>query len=184
MHTDRPPRERYLRGPPLSSGVSRTPPSPRGGDHQEVSGDPPQGSGDVEQVIALECDAGGHFGGTLRLSPKTSRSTARTDTRHFALRCASRRVPILGWRCPASSNATVGPSSPQRERIGRHLRFLPRCDHEPGLPSERASCCRRLDRLAVYPAPPDQPGDHRVRVPHVTGLEIIAAPHGRRHLRD
>jgi transposase len=42
----------------------------------------------------------------------------------------------------------------------------------------------RLDRLGVCPAARNQPGDHRVRVPHFTGFEIIAAPHGRRHLRD
>jgi hypothetical protein len=65
-----------------------------------------------------------------------------------------------------------------------YLRFLPPCDHEPGLPSRRASCCRRVDRLDVHPAARDQPRDHRVRVPHVARLEVIAARHGRRHLGD
>ena len=50
------------------------------------------------------------------------------------------------------------------------------------MPPRCASSCRRLDRSGVYPAPSDQPGGHRVGVPHLTGTQLITAPHGRRHL--
>ena len=30
----------------------------------------------------------------------------------------------------------------------------------------------------------DEPGDHRVRVPHLARLELVASPHRRRHARD
>ena len=52
------------------------------------------------------------------------------------------------------------------------------------MPPRRTSSRRRVDRRSVDPTSRDQPGDHRVRVPHVTGPEFIAAPHRRRHLRD
>jgi hypothetical protein len=79
----------------------------------------------------------------------------------------------------ARSPTRTAPASPRGER--RHLRFLPPCN-EPGLPSRRTSCCGRLDRLAGHSAARDQPGGHRVGVPHLTGLESIsrsacASPH-------
>jgi hypothetical protein len=41
-----------------------------------------------------------------------------------------------------------------------------------------------VDRADVEPRAGDQPGDHRVRVPHLARAELVAAPHRRRHLGD
>ena len=64
------------------------------------------------------------------------------------------------------------------------LLVLPARNYEPGLPAGRASPCRRLNQVGVYPAARDHPRDHRVRVPHVTGRKLISTPHGSRDLPD
>jgi hypothetical protein len=43
---------------------------------------------------------------------------------------------------------------------------------------------RRLDRLGVNPAARDHPRDHGVRVPHLTRVKLITAPHRGGHPRD
>ena len=50
----------------------------------------------------------------------------------------------------------------------------------PGCPPARG----RADRVDISSAAGDQPGDQRVRVPHVTGSELIATPDEGWHLRD
>jgi hypothetical protein len=39
-----------------------------------------------------------------------------------------------------------------------------------------------MDRVDIEPAARDQPGDHRVRVPHLADPQLIASPDRRRHL--
>ena len=49
------------------------------------------------------------------------------------------------------------------------------------MPAWRASTGRGLDRLSGEAAARDQPGDHRVRVPHLAGGQLVATPHRRRN---
>jgi hypothetical protein len=110
---------------------------------------------------------------------------ARSVRRQRGTRTRSRTSPDAHDQKPRRGRpGDSGRSSPPPEGRGGQLRLLAACHHEPGVPSRRTPCCRGLDRLGVHPAARDQPGDHRVRVPHVTGLEVIAAPHGRWYLRD
>jgi hypothetical protein len=48
----------------------------------------------------------------------------------------------------------------------------------------RPPASRRLNGRCVKAAPNDQPGDGRVRVPHLARAGLVAAPHGRRHFRS
>jgi hypothetical protein len=60
----------------------------------------------------------------------------------------------------------------------RKDRSLTARNRKPSLPPRRPSTCRRLYRPGVYPAPRDHPCDDRVRVPHLTGAKLVAAPDG------
>lgn len=62
-------------------------------------------------------------------------------------------------------------------------RSLPPCDHEPRLPSRRASCRRRVDRLGVHPAAGDQPRDHRSDVSRRGRSETGPPTRSRQHLQ-
>src|SRR3954471_6400367 len=57
-------------------------------------------------------------------------------------------------------------------------------DEQPSLPAGCAAPGRRPNRPGVDRAARDDPGDHRVRVPHLAGPELIASPDGSRDLRD
>ena len=108
--------------------------------------------------------------GTGGLSNPTPEATA---TAACALPCTQ-----------AARSLVVGGGAGRRVPAGtRRLELLPSRQDKSGTPPWRASPCRRLDRLDVDPAARDQPRDHRVRVPHVTGLELIATPDGRRNAR-
>src|SRR4051795_7326429 len=68
------------------------------------------------------------------------------------------------------------PSRAHPRRRSFELSARPSRHREPGLPTGRASARRRVDRARVDAAPRNQPGGHRVRVPHVTGVELVSAP--------
>jgi hypothetical protein len=68
-------------------------------------------------------------------------------------------------------------------RLRRSL-DLPTCDHQPGVPAGCPPSCRRPNRLGVQAATGDDPGDHRVRVPHFSRSQLIATPDGSGHLAD
>jgi hypothetical protein len=57
-------------------------------------------------------------------------------------------------------------------------------DDETGPPPRWPPTWGRLNRLGVDPAACDHPRDHRVRVPHLTRAELVAAPHGSGDPRD
>src|SRR5437764_14929639 len=52
-------------------------------------------------------------------------------------------------------------------------------DHEAGVPSGCPLTAWRLDRLRIEAGARDQPGDNRVRVPHLACAQLIASPHWR-----
>src|SRR5438552_7188993 len=52
-------------------------------------------------------------------------------------------------------------------------------DHEAGVPSGCPPTAWRLDRLRIEAGARDQPGDNRVRVPHLACAQLIASPHWR-----
>jgi hypothetical protein len=55
--------------------------------------------------------------------------------------------------------------------------------HYPGVPPRCTSPFGRLDRIDVKSGACDQPGDHRVRIPHFSCTELVTAPHEHRHVR-
>src|SRR3954452_25337532 len=57
-------------------------------------------------------------------------------------------------------------------------------DEQPSLPAGCAAPGRRPNPPGVDRAARDHPSDHRVRVPHLAGPELIASPDGSRDLRD
>src|SRR3954470_17879994 len=57
-------------------------------------------------------------------------------------------------------------------------------DEQASLPAGCAAPGRRPNRPGVDRAARDHPSDHRVRVPHLAGPELIASPDGSRDLRD
>lgn len=67
---------------------------------------------------------------------------------------------------------------------GRFLSVRSVRDDHAGPPARRAPSLRRLDRLGVNPAARDRPRDHGVRVPHLTRVKLITAPHRGGHPRD
>src|SRR5438552_2607251 len=80
-------------------------------------------------------------------------------------------------------SAVVGRSA-LRFGGGRALAALSVGDHEASLPSWRPPPFRRLNRLGIDPAARNNPRDHRVRIPHLAGAELVTPPHRSRNLRD
>ena len=70
-----------------------------------------------------------------------------------------------------------------RLRLGELAGAVPARDHDPGMPARSAPAARRRDRLDVEAAPGEQPGRHRVGVPHLARAELVAAPDRSRHGR-
>jgi hypothetical protein len=62
----------------------------------------------------------------------------------------------------------------QRHLAARH--------DKPCVPTWSAPTRREMDRLGVDPASRDQPGDDRVRVPHLARSELVATPYRRRNV--
>ena len=88
---------------------------------------------------------------------------------------------------PKPSHSLPPITSPRHRRMGRRgrdFRFLAPRDHQSGRPSRCPACRRGLDRLGVDAASRDQPGDHRVRVPHLTGARFVPAPDRCRNRRE
>jgi hypothetical protein len=56
-------------------------------------------------------------------------------------------------------------------------------DCNTGFPAWSAPSSRERDRLGSHPAARNQPGDHRVRVPHLAYVELVATPNRSRHGR-
>ena len=50
-----------------------------------------------------------------------------------------------------------------------------------GVPSWRSTIDRRMDRFDACPTARKDPGDNRVRVPHLPRAELVTAPYGRRY---
>jgi hypothetical protein len=55
-------------------------------------------------------------------------------------------------------------------------------NHDAGVPTRCPTAGRRPDRFCVDAAPSDQPGGHRVGVPHLPRAELVASPDGRGNL--
>ena len=55
--------------------------------------------------------------------------------------------------------------------------------HETGIPTWCASATRHADRPGVDTAAHKEPGDDRIRVPHLPGVELVASPDGCGHPR-
>src|SRR5687767_2135053 len=55
--------------------------------------------------------------------------------------------------------------------------------NETSTPTRSAPADRRMHRLAAEAAAGNQPGDHRVRVPHLACEELVASPDRRGHMR-
>jgi hypothetical protein len=64
---------------------------------------------------------------------------------------------------------------PQLFDVARRI-CLPRCDNQAGHPSGRAAKDGWLDEVGLVTTAGEQPGDQRVRVPHVSRKEFITAP--------
>src|ERR1700694_5877451 len=54
--------------------------------------------------------------------------------------------------------------------------------HDAGVPARGTSSGGRLYRIDVKSGARDQPGDHRVRVPHLSCTKFVTSPHERRDL--
>ena len=65
-----------------------------------------------------------------------------------------------------------------RGRTLRETRSSSACDHKSSPPAWSAPTRRSLDRLDRQAATGDQPGNHRVGVPHLTRCELVATPDG------
>ena len=106
----------------------------------------------------------------MRLRSRPSPAVSNVSLRHLDLVAAAREAVSapLGIDLEATSSR-FGPLAPR--------------DDDPGLPARRPSPARKRDRLDVESAAGDEPGDGRVRVPHLAGVQLVAAPDGRRYLR-
>jgi len=96
-------------------------------------------------------------------------------------RCTRRSVP---GRLASAVGSAVEGWLLVRARGGRFLSVRSVRDDHAGPPARRAPSLRRLDRLGVNPAARDHPRDHGVRVPHLTRVKLITAPHRGGHPRD
>ena len=102
---------------------------------------------------------------------------------------------------------SLAPSTAARSQLDRWLRWISRRATDVRTPnrrysrrrSERTAAPSRLKACGPTRSPTvrwrpevvgrqarggDEPGDHRVRVPHLARPELVASPHGRRHGRD
>jgi hypothetical protein len=113
--------------------------------------------------------------------------------------CGPPSTPVSTTICPSRTNHPVqgpgcrglarspscGPRSSQTcQRLpvtplgssGTSLRLLPVSHDESSLPARSAAAVRRVDRLRPQAALSDQPRDHRVGVPHLTGSQLVPTP--------
>ncbi len=67
------------------------------------------------------------------------------------------------------------------DRIWRCL--LAACHHQTSTPTRSASVGGRMHRIDAEAAARDQPGDQRVRVPHLASPGLVASPDRRRYVR-
>jgi len=93
----------------------------------------------------------------------------------------SRRRAVCRIRCsPTESESEAAFAG--AESLAGVLELTPR-DHDSGMPPGCAPAGRRVNRRCVKAAPDKQPRDERVRVPHLPGVEFVAAPDRRGHSR-
>jgi len=88
-----------------------------------------------------------------------------------------------GVGVPASQTPTAGPSGVKTVSRAHLIEEGTPRGLRDRVPSGSTSTGRRSDRVNTETAPRDQPRDDRVRVPHLAGAEVVAAPDGRRKLR-
>ena len=110
---------------------------------------------------------------TARPIGRRARSEVFDSRRGPPTKRSSRRSSVPTSPASTSDYRVLGGSSPSHRRATSS----PAC--QPGARPPAGG-----NRLGVYPAARDHPGDHRVRVPHLARPEIIATPHRRRDLRD
>src|SRR5204863_6072842 len=75
-----------------------------------------------------------------------------------------------------SSRQCGGLKRPLRLALARRDLVTAR-DHEAGVPSGRPPTAWRLDRLRIEAGAREQPGDNRIRVPHLACAQLVASPH-------
>jgi len=104
-----------------------------------------------------------------------------------SMRALGHRAPGLddAERAQADARPAAGPTAAARHARPRPCaeRPLPPRHHETGAPSGRPPATRHADRLLIQATLHEEPGDDRVRAPHLAGSERVAPPHGRRRLR-
>src|SRR4051812_25038534 len=82
---------------------------------------------------------------------------------HLLLSCGEPRGPLLAF-------------------VQRSL--LTSRDDQACVPARRTPACGWTDSIDVNTGTLQDPGDDRVRIPHLAGVELIASPHWCRHFGD
>ena len=109
-------------------------------------------------------------------SPTRTRRSRSPSRRPAAARSATpsgRRAGRASRACAVRARRTSGGTT---HLTGRGAAAAVRHD-DAGLPPGRAPVAGRLEILRRQPGGGDDPGDHRVRVPHLPGVHLVAAPH-------
>jgi hypothetical protein len=60
----------------------------------------------------------------------------------------------------------------------RSVLHLASCHHQTGVPTGSSAADGRLQPIGVNAGACQKPRDHRVRVPHLTGSQLVPTPHG------
>jgi len=90
-------------------------------------------------------------------------------------RCRSRAHRVAGRACTSRSRVSRARGRPRRAGAG---------GAQTGIPARGPAARWRAKLLRGQPCRGDQPGGHRVGVPHLAELELVASPHGPRGGRD